>query len=106
MHRDCIRWPATRDIVLPRDVQERDPDPIAYLLGWAARPWVLASIAEVLRGAGEVEIPRKTEAELAAALHWLVGLAVQHGERWHEAYEDEIRALQVRFANRRAAGHD
>jgi hypothetical protein len=66
---------------------------------------VLVSIAEVLRGAGEVDIPRKAEAEYAAALHWLVGPAVRHGEGWHAAYEDEIRALQVRFASRQVDGN-
>lgn len=52
-------------------------------------------IAHAFRAAGE-PIPTKTEAEQAFVLHWLIGLALQHGDAWREVAGLELRALRAR----------
>jgi hypothetical protein len=94
-------WPETRDIVLPRDPSGRQPDKIAFILGLAAAPWSLVALANLLRDAGEVEIPRKAEAEMAAALHWTIGLVLRGGaEDWEGDRLAAIRDLEGRAAER------
>jgi hypothetical protein len=91
-------WPHTRDIVLPRDPQDREPDKIADLLATAARPWLLVDLANLLRNADEVDVPRKMEAEVAAALHWVIGFVVRDGEGWHATYSAALDDLKARAA--------
>lgn len=57
--------------VWPRDDQDRDPDGVAYVLSLAAQPWMLMAIAHRLQEGGR-PIPKKAEAEYAAALHFLL----------------------------------
>lgn len=90
-----ISWPATRDIVLPRDEQGREPGPVAFVLGLAAQPWTLNAIAKLLRDSGEVSISTRAEAEMAAALHWLLGLVFEHGDDWSKVYADEADRMRA-----------
>jgi hypothetical protein len=93
-------WPATRDIVLPRDATGRQPDAAAFILGLAAQPWKLAAIANLLRDSGEVDVPRKVEGEMAAALHWMLGLAMREGDEWDAAYSSAVVDLKRRAVER------
>lgn len=45
--------------------------------------WQTLPIANALRATGR-HINRKTEDEQAAALHWLLGIALEHGENWEQ----------------------
>lgn len=49
-------------------------------------------VAHLFRAAGH-DIPRKVEAEQAFVLHRLIKLALQHGDRWREVAEAELKAL-------------
>lgn len=46
--------------------------------------WQTLPIANALRATGR-HINRKTEDEQAAALYWLLGIALEHGENWEQA---------------------
>jgi hypothetical protein len=91
-------WPATSDIVLPRDQAGRKPDPVAFMLGLAGEPHKLSGVATLLRDSGAVDIPRRYEAEMAAALHWLVGLAIRHGDDWGDPYKAELARMRAKIA--------
>lgn len=43
--------------------------------------WDTGPVAHALRSDGE-EIPRKAEDEQAHVMHWMLGLALQHGDDW------------------------
>lgn len=88
-------WPALKTVVFPRDEAGRDPDPVSFVLSLAAQPWALAAIAKLLRDAGEGVIARKAEAEYASALHWLLGLALRHGDGWDAVYTAEIARMEA-----------
>lgn len=98
-------WPATSDIVLPRDEAGRKEDPVTTMLGLAAEPWKLSAVATLLRESGEVAIPRRYEAEMAAALHWMVGLVIRHGDDWGQPYRAQVARLKAKIpdATTRAA---
>jgi hypothetical protein len=46
-------------------------------------------LAEILRADGE-DIPRKAEIEQARVLHWMIGLALKHGDKWREKVTERI----------------
>ncbi|MBQ4824405.1 hypothetical protein J4729_07555 [Leisingera sp. HS039] len=46
-------------------------------------------IAHALRDGGE-SIPKKTEAEQAHVLHWMIGLALEHGDAWREKVGERL----------------
>jgi hypothetical protein len=46
--------------------------------------WQTLPIANALRATGR-HINRKTEDEQAASLHWLLGIALEHGDNWEQA---------------------
>lgn len=52
-------------------------------------------IAHAFRAAG-ADIPTKTEAEQAFVLHWLIGIALKHGDAWREVAGLELQALRLR----------
>lgn len=60
--------------------------------------WECAPIAHVLRAAGH-EIKAKAEDEQAAALHWLIGFVLEHGDGWRARAAAEIEEMA------RVAGH-
>lgn len=92
-------WPQTKDIVLPRDSAGRDPDPFAFVLGLPTTNFLgIHALANLLRSSGEVDIPRKAEAETAAALHYLLGLVFKHGEAWNVAFEAARDDMKTRAA--------
>ncbi len=68
--RGNLAFPSQID-VWPRDEQHRDPDPVAHTLSLASQPWTLMAIAHRLQAAGH-PIPKRAEAEYAAALHFLL----------------------------------
>jgi hypothetical protein len=59
-------------------------------------------IAHGFQAAG-YDIPKKTEAEQAFVLHWLVGLALKHGEAWRKAAADELSAIANKVQDARKA---
>lgn len=61
-------------------------------------------IAQAFRAAGE-DIARKAEAEHAYVLHWLIGLALEHGDDWKPKAAAQLDALKAKIAARQAAAH-
>ncbi|MBO6755781.1 MAG: hypothetical protein JJ902_05610 [Roseibium sp.] len=54
--------------------------------------WDSAGIAEALRLEGH-EIPQKAEDEQAHALHWCIGLVLEHGDNWREVGAKRLIAI-------------
>lgn len=54
--------------------------------------WQSGKICKILRAGGQ-EIPRKTEAEQAHVLFWLIHLYLKHGKDWHARSVDQIQAI-------------
>lgn len=52
----------------------------------------LGPIAHVFRASGE-SIPSRAEDEQAFVLHWLIGLALEHGSGWRKIAADKISDL-------------
>lgn len=52
----------------------------------------LSPIAHAFRAAGH-EIKRRAEDEQAFVLHWLIGLALEHGNGWRAKAADEIERI-------------
>ncbi len=48
-----------------------------------------APIAHALRADGE-DIPRESEAEQAHVLHWMIGLALEHGQGWRDKVVERL----------------
>ncbi len=68
------------------------PAPLAEVLGMpphALHPWWQA-----LREVG-VDVPGKYEGEVAAALHFLIPFAIQHGEEWRDRAIVELQQLNA-----------
>ena len=53
-----------------------------FILG---RPnfWCASVVVPILRAQGQ-DIPKKAEAEQAAAIYWMLSLYEKHGENWRE----------------------
>lgn len=86
-----VTWPPLEDLVMPRGDaamlrREELPavDPVLDALSFAARPWDLRMVWHALRETGSA-IPNRIEAEMAAALHFLVGHALRSGADWRAA---------------------
>lgn len=75
----------------------------AELIDILGRPnFACAQIARVLRLTG-MEITERCEAEQAAALHWMLGLYLQHGDEWRakgEAILADARATATKGDSR------
>lgn len=56
--------------------------------------WNTGPIAHALRDGGQ-DIKRKAEDEQAEVLHWLIGLALEHGSEWRAKASDRIREIQA-----------
>lgn len=67
-------------------------DPVAEVLALAAQPWMLARIARVLQKDGR-PIPMKAEAEMAAALHFLLVHVLIAGDAGMDNALAELQAL-------------
>lgn len=52
----------------------------------------LSPLAPALRAAGH-DIKRRAEDEQAHVLHWLIGLALEHGHDWRAKAADEIERM-------------
>lgn len=89
--------PPLEELVMPRNEAGLTADPILDVLSAASRPWELASVAGALRQAG-VDVPRKAEAELAAALYYTLRMALEHGAEWRAAV---IADLSARIAEKK-----
>lgn len=88
-----IVWPATETLVPPRDPDKRPVDPVLDVLQLAATPWVIHDIWMGLREVG-FPIGTNMEAETSVALHWLIGHALRHGDRWRETAIVELLRLK------------
>lgn len=67
---------------LPEKLDLASGSPLAEVL--RLMPWTTGPIAHRLRAMGW-EIPTKCEDEQAVVMHWLLGLALEHGEGWGKA---------------------
>ncbi|WPR86362.1 hypothetical protein [Klebsiella aerogenes] len=64
-------------------------DDLISILG---RPnFMCAHLAELLRKSGE-DIKRKSEHEQAAIIHWLLGIYLEHGDKWEDIAKSDIQA--------------
>lgn len=79
---------------------DKPADPVMQALAFAAEPWALTSVFRLLRDAGGMTIPRKAEAEMAVALHWLVSLALAHGEGWRDEANRRLAELASKLPAR------
>ena len=66
-------------------------DPVREVLGLML--WNTGPLAHLHRAAG-ADIRPKAEEEQAFVLHWLLGLALQHGGGWRKAAAEEIDRLR------------
>lgn len=82
-----VAWPDFRTDPLPRNLEDVPSHPVLWMLGLASAPWQLQSLATLMRQAGVARIPRRAEAEYAAALAYLVGLALEHGDDWSTHFD-------------------
>lgn len=83
------------DLIYPRDAQGRAPTPVLDVLAMAGgEPWTLAHVWGALRECG-VPIPKKAEAEYAAALHFLLVHALKHGAEWRPQAIETLRAMKA-----------
>ena len=72
--------------------QEMTPE-LAEVLGMMV--FQSGPIAHAFRDAGHA-IPNKCEAEQAFVLHWLIGLALEHGEDWQKRAGETLDGLRPR----------
>jgi hypothetical protein len=63
---------------------------LAVVLGWPN--YKCGQFAPIFRRAGH-DIPHKAEREQAFVLHWLTKLVLQHGEKWAEHGDQEIKTM-------------
>ncbi|MBB3315150.1 hypothetical protein FHT77_000992 [Rhizobium sp. BK181] len=56
--------------------------------------WTTGPIAHALREGGQ-DIKRKAEDEQAEVMHWLIGLALEHGSEWRAKASDRIREIRA-----------
>lgn len=60
-------------------------------------------IAHLFNAAGEAKIPPRAENEQAFVLHWLLGLYLEHGEKWRPEAAARLRAMQEKLQATRFA---
>ncbi|MCL6366223.1 hypothetical protein EXT60_18500 [Pectobacterium carotovorum subsp. carotovorum] len=71
----------------------RLPSLNATLIEILGRPnFHCSPVAQCLRIGGK-EIPRKSENEQAACIHWMLGLYLEHRENWKAVAESELRRI-------------
>lgn len=80
--------------VWPRADGDEITDEVAFVLGLAAKPWVLQQVWVSLR-LGGVVFPAKAEAEFAAALHWLVVHVLTPGSGGADTIDAALTALRA-----------
>ena len=62
------------------------------LIAILGRPnFTCAHLAELMRNSGS-EIKRKAEHEQAAVIHWLLGIYLEHGDKWESVAKADIQA--------------
>lgn len=52
----------------------------------------LSPLAPALRAAGH-DIKRKAEDEQAHVMHWLIGIALEHGDGWRQKAAEDIKRM-------------
>lgn len=83
------------DLILPKELDLSGP--VADVLGLMI--FRTTPTAHALRRYGW-EIPTKTEAEQAVVLHWLLSLALEHGEGWRAKADEYIKAQKALWEDR------
>ncbi|MDW5314982.1 hypothetical protein [Rhizobium sp. PL01] len=74
--------------VYPQDLTADIRDILSMMM------WNTGPIAHALRDGGQ-DIKRKAEEEQAEVMHWLIGLALEHGSEWRAKASDRIREIQA-----------
>jgi hypothetical protein len=64
--------------------------------------WNTGPIAHALRDGGQ-DIKRKAEDEQAEVMHWLIGLALEHGSEWRVKASHRIREIKAALATEGSA---
>lgn len=67
----------------PTDLTPALKDALSLML------WHCGGLATARRALGH-EIPHKAEEEQAAILHWVIPLAIEHGDGWRKIVGDEL----------------
>lgn len=89
--RDLTPSPADNARVYPQDLTDDLRDILSMMM------WTTGPIAHALRDGGQ-DIKRKSEEEQAEVMHWLIGLALEHGSEWRAKASDRIRAIRDALA--------
>lgn len=77
--------------VYPHDLTDDLRDILSMMM------WTTGPIAHALRDGGQ-DIKRKAEEEQAEVMHWLLGLALEHGSEWRAKASDRIRTIRDALA--------
>lgn len=83
--------PQTHVRVYPQELT----DDLRFILSMMM--WTTGPMAHALRDGGQ-DIKRKAEEEQAEVMHWLIGLALEHGSEWRAKASDRIREIQAALA--------
>ncbi|TCR01095.1 hypothetical protein [Neorhizobium sp. JUb45] len=95
-HEEAVRsalspYPQTNMRAYPQELTD-DLRDILSLMMWNTGP-----MAHALRAGGQ-DIKRKAEEEQAEVMHWLIGLALEHGSEWRAKASDRIREIKAALA--------
>ncbi len=93
---DVLEWPA--------DLGDALNSPLAQALGLSTRPQEILPMAAAIRAYG-IAIPERVEAEAAYVLHFLVTMALRHGENWKAETAWELRAPLAALNEQRRRDH-
>ncbi len=88
-------WPDTGTLVMPRNDEGLPVDPVLEVLSEIAKPYGLAPVYANLR-LGGMNIPHKAEAEIAAAIHYMMGFALRDGADWRRTMVADLRIHRAR----------
>lgn len=83
--------PETNTRAYPQELTD-DLRDILSLMMWNTGP-----MAHALRAGGQ-DIKHKAEEEQAEVMHWLIGLALEHGSEWRAKASDRIREIKAALA--------
>lgn len=87
---ETFPWPA-----LPEEPIDLKASPVMQVLAEAVTPWGLAAVFRNLQFGGYA-IPAHAEEETAAALYFMLGHALRHGDNWRRTVIEELRQIQAR----------
>jgi hypothetical protein len=82
---------ASEPLILPEELTE----PVREVLGVMC--FTSGPTAALLRRAGGWDIPQRIEDEQAAVLHWLLKLALRHGDGWRREAQAYLESIEPKL---------